>query len=164
MEGERHKACPGFDPLPSDEPGGWRTHLHDKGVIHALVEFRHDMRRHVDELPDGIRSRTLCSNPEVVALLHDHIQAMARRLAEGTGLRAWDPLYEALFGDGQQVQLRYELLPDGLSAEVRAQDPRLVRMIQAHAQAVSSYLADGYGALQRAHLVPTSDPSCPGGH
>jgi len=135
-----------------------RRHRHDQSVFHRLLQ-RHDaIRRELSRIDGGIRTVTTSADPEVAALLRDHVPAMHRRLQEGFRLRRWDPLYVAIFDYRDRIRMRVELLPDGVEVEQTSDDPRVVDLIRAHGEAVNGFVASGHAAAGRAHPVPGGCP------
>ncbi len=128
----------------------WSRHQQDKDVFHLLLDNHQLIDRQVEKLPNGIRSLTLSNDREVVALLHAHLPAMRRRLCEGFPLRRWDPLYVAIFEHADAVAMEIHLRPDGVEVVETSDDPRMVGLIQAHAEAVSAFVAHGHAAAARA--------------
>jgi hypothetical protein len=131
------------------EPGRHERHRYDQSVFHRLLE-RHDaIHREVEQLANGIRAITTSDDPEVAELIRDHVPAMHRRLREGFPLRRWDPLYVAIFEHRDRIRMAIELLPNGVRVEETSADPFVVRLIQAHGEAVSAFARHGHEAAGR---------------
>jgi hypothetical protein len=132
-------------------------HRHDQSVFHRLLE-RHDaIQRQHEVLDNGIRTLTTSADPEVIALLHDHVPAMHQRLEEGFALRRWDPLYVEIFSHRQQLRMTIELLEDGVRVEETSDDPWVIRLIQAHGTAVDAFVAHGHQAAGQPSPMPDPD-------
>lgn len=129
-------------------------HQHDQSVFHRLLALHDDIQRDLEMLPDGIRSRTRSHNPEVVALLHDHVPAMKQRLHENFGLRFWDPAFAELFAQHDKVHMEVSLLPDGVMIEERSDDPNVVTLIKAHGQVINLFVAHGEKQAQQESPLP----------
>ncbi|MGV6815682.1 MAG: hypothetical protein ACWA44_00250 [Thiotrichales bacterium] len=120
-----------------------RRHQHDQDVFHTMLDMHTEFERKVEKLPDGIRTVTTSKNPEIVALLHDHVPSMHDRLLKGLSLRNWDPLYIELFKHREALEMNIELLDDGVRVVERSDQPEVVPLIHAHADAVDGFLEGG---------------------
>ncbi len=88
----------------------------DMNVIHALLDRRDDIRRKVEELPDGVKTITESDDPALAMLIRGHVEAMHRRLKEQRPIHLRDPLFRALFGQAKQIKL--EIKPTEKGVEV----------------------------------------------
>ncbi|WP_253253826.1 hypothetical protein [Acidithiobacillus marinus] len=129
-------------------------HQHDQAVFHRLLSLHEHIQRDLELRPDGIRARTRSDDPEVVALLHDHVPAMKQRLHENFGLRFWDPAFAELFAQQGKVEMEVSLLPDGVMIEERSTDPNVVTLIQAHGQVINLFVAHGQQQAQQESPLP----------
>lgn len=121
-------------------------HAHDKSVFQTLLD-RHDrLQREVTLTADGMHAITRSDDPEVVALLHDHVPAMHRRLQEGFALRRWDPLYRAIFEHADEIHMEIRLLADGVEVIETGDTPAAVALLHKHARAVDGFVAAGRAA------------------
>ncbi|MFC2969350.1 hypothetical protein [Acidimangrovimonas pyrenivorans] len=124
-------------------PDRARRHRHDQQVFHTLLARHDEIAREVIELPDGVLARTTSEVPEVVALLHDHVAQMQRRLTEGFGLRHWDPAFREIFAAHNAVRMQVTRLADGVEVRQTSDDANIVLLLRAHAAAVSGFVHDG---------------------
>jgi hypothetical protein len=136
------------------DPERRQRHRYDQSVFHRLLA-RHDaIRRELAHIDGGIRAVTTSDDPEVVALLQDHVPAMHRRLLENFPLRRWDPLYVEIFENRDRIHMAIELLENGVRVVETSDDPYVVQLIQAHGAAVSGFAAEGHSAAQRPSPLP----------
>lgn len=129
-------------------------HQHDQQVFHTLLQRHEDLRREVENLPNGIRTRTLALTPDLVPLLHDHAAQMHRRMEEGFGLRHWDPAFAEIFAQRDKVKLEIHLTENGVEALETSDDPNVVLLIQAHGAVVSGFVREGGRAAGQASPLP----------
>ena len=144
----------GTHPRGADE--SWKRHQLDRAVFQRLLDNHRSIDRRVEKLPNGIRSLTLSNDREVVALLHAHVPAMHRRLREGFPLRRWDPLYAAIFEQADTIGMEIHARADGVEVIETSDDPHVVGLIQAHAEAVSAFVAHGHAAASRPSPMPVN--------
>jgi len=137
-----------------EDPARARRHRHDQKVFHTLLDRHAEIARSVAEVPGGIETVTRSVNLEVVALIHDHVKAMERRLAEGFGLRHWDPAFVEIFAQAEKVRMELELLPDGVRVRETSDDPNVEILIRAHGGVVSAFVARGAKAAAQASPLP----------
>ena len=131
-----------------------QRHAHDKQVFQILLDRHDHIRREVFLDDRGMRALTRSDDPELVALLHDHVPAMHRRLQEGFALRRWDPLYNAIFEHADQIHMHITLLADGVEVVETGDTPEVVALLHAHAKAVDGFVARGREAAANPTEVP----------
>lgn len=138
------------------DPARAARHQHDQAVFHRLLALHERIQRELEYLPNGIRARTRSDDPEIVALLHDHVPSMKQRLEENFGLRFWDPAFAELFAQHGKIHMELTLLPDGVLIEETSDDPNVVTLIQAHGQIINLFVAHGGAQAQQESPLPTA--------
>ena len=138
------------------DPARAARHQHDQAVFHRLLALHERIQRELEYLPNGIRARTRSDDPEIVALLHDHVPSMKQRLEENFGLRFWDPAFAELFAQHGKVHMELTLLPDGVLIEETSDDPNVVTLIQAHGQIINLFVAHGGAQAQQESPLPSA--------
>ncbi len=138
----------------SGDPARAARHQHDQAVFHRLLALHEQIERDLELLPNGVRARTRSDNPEIVALLHDHVPSMKQRLEENFGLRFWDPAFAELFAQHDKIHMELTLLPDGVLIEETSEDPNVVELIQAHGQIINLFVAKGGAQAQQESPLP----------
>lgn len=131
-----------------------QRHQHDQQVFHTLLEHHQELKREVENLPNGIRSVTTSENPELAALIIEHAHVMHKRLQEGFGLRFWDPAFPEIFARADAVHMEIRNLPNGVETLETSDDPNVVKLIQAHGAVVSGFVREGFAAAQRPSPLP----------
>lgn len=131
-------------------------HRHDQAVFHRLLERHTEIDRSLEIVANGIRSLTRSRNPELVALLHEHVPSMHERLETGFRLRRWDPLYEAIFDRADAISMEIRLLPDGVEVIEYSDDPDVAALIKAHGATVDAFVARGQAAAAKVSPMPDS--------
>lgn len=150
-------ACVNTPPAPAGtrvstaEPG---TVAYDRDVFQTLLGNHDLIRRDFREIPNGIESTTESDNAEVAALIQDHVAAMKVRVEQRRAIRVWDPMFRELFANADKIQLEYENIPKGVKVRETSDDAYVARLIQAHAQVVSGFVARGGAESQLAHEPP----------
>lgn len=132
------------------------TLAHDKAVFTSLLADHESLRRSVTELPDGIEATTESDDPAIAARLQDHVTAMKSRLHDGRRVRQWDPLYVALFDDGDLVRLDITPTEKGVRVRETSTDAKTVALIKYHAGVVTGYVEHGFEESAREHPVPAA--------
>ena len=124
-------------------------------VIHRLLIDHREISRDVEEIPGGIRARTVSDRPEIADLIRTHVGQMKDRLEAGSAIRQMDPLFREIFEHHTKIRMEIEEIPGGVRVIETSEDPQVVLLIRQHArQAVSELVADG---MQRA-MRPTPLP------
>jgi intracellular sulfur oxidation DsrE/DsrF family protein len=127
-------------------------------VFHYLLEHHKDIRRTVKRLDNGVETLTESDRPEVAAKIQEHVAAMHKRVKEGRGLRFWDELFAAIFNKYDRIAMTVEKTDKGVRVRETSDDPTTVKLIQAHADVVSKFVAHGFEEAHKNHPVPAVDP------
>jgi hypothetical protein len=147
--GQGGRGCPGC-------PGMWGdpAHAADMQVFHQLFDHRAEITRHVHLRPDGIETVTESTNPEVTRLLQTHVTAMLARVKEQRPIHLRDPLFAELFRYADRIETTQEPTPGGVRVIETSKDAYVVKLLQAHAEVVSAFIAHGRSELMKNHPLP----------
>jgi len=69
-------------------------------------------------------------------------------------MREFDPLYVELFRNSAKIDIQEVGRPDGVRVVETSADPCVVRLIQAHAEAVNGFARARMADMPRTHAVP----------
>jgi hypothetical protein len=133
---------------------GDAAHAADMQLFHQLFEHRTEITRQVAARDDGIETVTGSKNPEVTRLLQTHVAAMLARVKEGRPIHQRDPLFAELFKYADRIEARHELTAGGVRVVETSKDAYVVKLLQAHAEVVSAFLANGMSEMMKNHPVP----------
>ena len=133
---------------------GDSAHASDMQVFQQLFEHRTEITRQISAREDGIETVTESKNPEVTRLLQTHVAAMLARVKEGRPIHLRDPLFAELFKNADRIEARHELTADGVRVIETSKDAYVVKLLQAHAEVVSAFLANGMSEMMKNHPVP----------
>jgi hypothetical protein len=133
---------------------GDASHAADMQVFHQLFDHRTEIKRQVLIRQDGVETVTESMNPEVARLLQTHVTAMLARVKDGRPIHQRDPLFAELFKYADQIEARYEPTAGGVRVVETSQDPYVVKLLQAHAEVVSAFIANGHAEMMKNHPVP----------
>lgn len=124
-------------------------------TIHALLTDHEAIERRVEDLSNGVETWTTSEDPEVAALIRQHVRQMKARLESGRPMRQWDPLFAALFEHADAIEMTIEDIPGGVRVVETSEDAEVATLIRQHAhRAVSEFVERG---MERAH-DPTPMP------
>jgi hypothetical protein len=130
------------------------AHAADMQVFHQLFEHRTEINRQVILREDGIETVTESKNPEVSRLLQTHVSSMLARVEEGRPIHQRDPLFVELFKHADQIAVKYERTAGGVRVVETSKDAYVVKLLHAHAAAVTAFLANGMPEMMKNHPVP----------
>ena len=133
---------------------GDAAHAADMQLFHQLFEHRAEINRQVVAREDGIETVTESKNPEVTRLLQTHVAAMLARVKDGRAIHQRDPLFVALFQNADRIEARHEVTPGGVRVIETSKDAYVVKLLQAHAEVVSAFLANGMSEMMKDHPLP----------
>ena len=133
---------------------GDASHQVDMQVFHQLFEHRAEIDRQVTKRADGIETLTESTNPEVTRLLKTHASAMLARVKEARPIHQRDPLFAELFKHTDQIVASYQPTAKGVRVVETSKDPCVVKLLQAHADLIGAFLANGMSEMMKNHPVP----------
>lgn len=120
----------------------------EHGNIQALLSAHRTIERAVEEIPGGVRTRTVTSDPAAVGPLRAHVRQMGRRLELGMLVRPWDPVFRAVFEHADEISMTWEDIEGGIQVVETSDNPGVVPLIRAHARKVDSFVAGGHAAAR----------------
>jgi hypothetical protein len=130
------------------------AHAADMQVFHQLFDHRSEIARQVVMRPDGVETVTESTNPEVTRLLQTHVTSMLARVKDGRPIHQRDPLFAELFRYADQIEAKYDLTPGGVRVIETSHDAYVVKLLQAHADVVSAFIANGRSEMMKIHPLP----------
>ncbi len=130
----------------------------DMRTIHALFDSHAKIQRQVKHIPGGIEAVTESEDKAVRDLIVEHTWAMKSRLEKKQMIRGWDPLFRALFEHSAKIKLDVTNTPKGVKVVETSTDPYVVKLIQAHAEGVSEFTAQGLAVMHKEHPLPDATP------
>jgi len=150
-QGDAGAQSPGGGMAEGRMGGGHRAAM---GPIHELIDSHESITREVETLKDGVVTVTRSTDPDLVPTLQKHVGQMVEMLESGGSIRHWDPLFVEIFKHADQIDVRTELLDDGIRVWETASDPYVAKLIQAHAAKVSEFAERGREAMHEPTAVP----------
>jgi hypothetical protein len=121
---------------------------------HTLV-FNNDLvQRTVEEIPGGVRTVTTTSDPELLKVLQRHPKEMGDYYKDGGMVRGWDPVFRALAYYADQVEMKVEIIENGVEVTATSEDEYVVKLIRAHAYKVSDFVERGRTAMHEPTPLP----------
>ena len=146
--------CPGM--MGGGCPGmmGDSAHAADMQVFHQLFDHRAEIKRQVLLRQDGVETVTESTNPEITQLLQTHVASMLARVKEGRPVHRRDPLFDELFRYADRIDASHELTAGGVRVVETSRDPYVVKLLGAHAEVVSAFIANGRSEMMKNHPVP----------
>lgn len=127
--------------------------------VHQPFEHRTEINRQVIAREDGIETVTESKYPEVTRLLQTHVASMLARVKEGRPIHQCDPLFVELFKHADQIAANYEATSGGVRVIETSKDAYVVKLLHAHAEVVSAFLANGMPKMMKNHPVPSRQPA-----
>lgn len=133
----------------------------DQEVFHYLLAHHEEVRRSVTKTGEGVETLTESDNPDVTRKIQEHVASMHERIQDGRGLRYWDELFAEIFRRHKLIEMSVDNTEKGVRVRESSDDPVVVALIQAHAEAVSMFVEYGFEEAHRNHPVSGAvvDPS-----
>lgn len=115
------------------------------------VMFRNfpTLSREVVELPNGIRTVTRSSDPEVMDKLVSHVVGMIGRVEAGDDpqIVIQSPTLDIFFARGEGIESTIDVTDEGIVVVQTSDDPEVVAALHTHAAEVSDMAARGMRAV-----------------
>ena len=129
----------------------------DQSLIRTLLNGRSHIRRQIKMLPNGVETLTETDNPQLRAVLVQHVHSMKQRVEQVRPIHVRDPLFAALFRNAKKISMmKVTETPRGVHVIETSNDPYTAKLIQAHAQVVSLFVKNGHLEVRKNHPVPNS--------
>lgn len=110
--------------------------------------------REVTNLPNGIRTVTRSSDPEVMANLVSHVTGMIARVEnlDDPEIFIQSPTLDIFFQRGDKIASEIEVTEEGIVVVQTSTDPEVVAALQIHAAEVSDMAARGMQAVHESMM------------
>jgi alpha-acetolactate decarboxylase len=128
---------------------------------HTLVFDHTTISRSVEILPNGVRTITTTTNPDMVPVLRRHPREMGELYQQGGMVRGWDPVFRELALVRDKVTMEVRDIENGVEVLSTSEDAEVVKLIQAHADKVSEMARRGAESMREPTALP-SDYRRPG--
>jgi hypothetical protein len=145
---------PGMNGAGHDEvnmPGLQGANATPEESAELAVMFRNfkTFTRTVTNLPDGIRTVTRSSDPEVMAKLVSHVTGMIGRVEnkDDPKIIIQSPTLDIFFQRGDRIKSDISVTDEGIVVVQTSTDPEVVAALQTHAGEVSDMAARGMQAV-----------------
>jgi hypothetical protein len=135
-------------------PWGDPSFVQDRDMFHYLLGHRDSIQRKVTKLTNGVETVTESDDPEVAATIQRHVESMHKRLEEGRPIHLRDPLFAAIFANWQKITMKVEPTKKGVRVVETSSDAHVAKLIQAHAEVVNLFVANGFAEVPKNHAVP----------
>jgi len=128
--------------------------VEDREDFHFLLSHREQIRRTITQRADGVDTLTESDDPDVAAGIQKHVHAMHTRVRDGRGIHLRDPLFREVFRNAESVTMTVTDTDHGVRVVETSADPYVAALIQAHAEVVSGFIANGHDEVHRNHELP----------
>ncbi|MGB7431081.1 MAG: hypothetical protein WA921_01280 [Ahrensia sp.] len=121
----------------------------------ALMFRKFDtLSRQVENLPNGIRTVTRSSDPEVMDALVSHAVVMIERVAQKDDpkIRIQSPTLDVFFLRGDEITSQVDVTDEGLVVVQTSDNPTLVEALHVHAAEVTAMVDRGMAAVHEAMM------------
>jgi hypothetical protein len=126
----------------------------DREWFHFLLDNGSRIRRSITKRDDGVETVTESNDPNVASVIRKHVASMHERLKQGRPIRMRDPLFAALFANSAKITMQVKPTERGVRVIETSTEPHVARLIQAHAEVVSLFIANGRAEARKNHAAP----------
>jgi hypothetical protein len=149
--------CP-QPPCPGQGMGrgmmGDARHQADMELFHQLLDNGSKIRRHVTQRPDGVESVTESDDPAIAKAIQSHVESMSARVKEARPIHQRDPLFREVFAHAGKIVMTQQPTEKGIKVVETSDDPYVAKLIKAHADVVTAFIANGRAEAMKNHPVP----------
>lgn len=129
--------------------------MDDMRTIRKMLQNHEKISRQVEELDNGVKTRTTSNDPEIAAAIQRHVRQMKRRMESREPIRQMDPLFRELFRYADKIDIDIEDLENGVLVIETSEDPQAVKLIKQHAhRAVSEFAEQGMSRAMQPTPLP----------
>ncbi len=129
-------------------------HDEDHEVFQFLLSNHEKITRTVKQLENGVETVTESDDDEVADKIKEHVEWMEYRIEKTHPIRMRDPLFAELFKHTDKIKMQHEQTEKGVRVTETSDDPYVAKLIQAHAEVVSGFVARGFAEAMKNHAVP----------
>ena len=117
--------------------------------LKTLFRAHKDIDRHVENIPNGIKTITESNNPQLRDAIVNHVAGMVARLDQGQNPEViiQSPTLDGLFRVHELISTEIEVTENGIAVIQTSNDPAVVRALQTHAAEVSDMAKRGMAAV-----------------
>ena len=126
-------------------------------AIPRLFASRNQIRRSVAEIEGGVETLTESDVPRIARLIQTHVEGMTRLLDSGTPVRMWDPLFADLYAHRDEIEVVVTKTETGVRVVETGKTADAVKLVRAHADVVSRFLANGWNEMGLVHPSPLAE-------
>lgn len=121
----------------------------ESGELAVMFSNFQSFSREVTNLPDGIKTVTRSSDPEVMAALVSHVTGMIDRVGrlDDPRIMIQSPTLDIFFQRGDGIASDISVTDEGIVVVQTSTDPEVVMALQVHAAEVSAMAARGMDAV-----------------
>lgn len=124
-------------------PGMMGDNGQDMQIVHQLFAYHDQIHRSVETVPGGVKTVTESDNPEIAALIQQHVASMHQRLEEGRWFAMMSQTLPTLFQNTDRYQRQSQLTNTGVKVTKTSDDSTLAEVLREHAQEVTQYVENG---------------------
>jgi len=121
----------------------------DMQIYMDMFEHHREIRRTVQQLPNGIRTVTESDNPRIAALLHRHVPDMYSHVASGQEVHCMSNSLPTMFRNASRYKRHLQLTAKGVAIVETSTDYTVLTAIRRHADEVTGFVVDGMPAMMR---------------
>ena len=134
------------------------TEIESAELATLFRNFR-TLSREVTNLPNGIRTVTRSSDPEVMDALVSHVVGMIGRVEAGDDPEIFiqSPTLDLFFERGDRIDTQIDVTDDGIVVVQTSEDPELVEAMQVHAAEVTAMVDRGMQAVHEMMMTRASN-------
>ena len=106
------------------------------------------------EIPEGVRTITLTSDPDLLKVLRRHPREIRQYLEDGGRVRMWDPLFVEMIQQKDHIQMEVQEIQNGVEVTLTADHPEVVSLVRAHAAKVTDMVQRGPASAHEETSLP----------
>ncbi|RZM79099.1 hypothetical protein [Leptolyngbya iicbica] len=124
-------------------PGMMGDDGQDMQIVHQLFAYHDQIRRSVETVPGGVKTVTESDNPEIAALIQQHVASMHQRLEAGRWFAMMSQTLPTMFQNANRYQRQSQLTDNGVEVTKTSDDSTLAEVLHEHAQEITQYVENG---------------------
>ncbi|WP_292267411.1 hypothetical protein [Marivita sp.] len=143
-----------------DMPGlqGENATAEESAELALMFQRFQTLSREVENLPNGIRTVTRSSDPQVMDALVSHTVGMIDRVGQMNDPKIFiqSPTLDIFFARGDRIQSEVDVTDEGVIVVQTSDDPEVVAALHTHAAEVTAMVEQGMHAVHQMMQRPSN--------
>lgn len=130
--------------------------MQDMMGIRTLFAARDKITRKVTVLKNGVETITESDDDKVAEQIRQHVATMYKRIEDGKPIMPMNhqPIFAEMIKHAKKITFKTEKTEKGIKVTETSDDPYVAKLLQSHAELVTSFIKNGMEQMMKEHPLP----------